>query len=180
MYAKALEILWRNQEEFNSVVLRMGSFHFSCVFLTIIGKRFAGSGLRDLLVESGVLAEGSVDGVLPGKHYNRGVRAHKLVMEALCRLQMEQFCTWCSNKSVQINYGQLRAQLFKLRECCDAETFSALKSCGAFVLLHDLFSDYCNSLSSEMAKFWQSYIDSPFATALYPCYPSRNLESAQS
>ena len=89
IYAKALEILRRHQEEFSSVVLRMGSFHFTCVFLTVIGKRFAGSGLRDLLLESGVIAEGSVDGVLSGKHYNRGVRAHNLLTEALCRLQME-------------------------------------------------------------------------------------------
>ena len=82
IYAKALEIQWRHPQEFKSVVLRMGGFHFSCVFLAVIGKRFAGSGLRDIFLESGVIAEGSIEGVLSGKHYNRGIRVHKLLMEA--------------------------------------------------------------------------------------------------
>ena len=90
IYAKALEIQWRHPPEFKSVVLRMGGFHFSCVFFAVIGKRFAGSGLRDIFLESGVIAEGSIEGGLSGKHYNRGIRVHKLLMEAFFRLQMEQ------------------------------------------------------------------------------------------
>ena len=47
----------------------------------IIGKRFADAGLCDLLVEAGVVAQGSVSAVLDGRHYN-----HKLVYEALLRM----------------------------------------------------------------------------------------------
>ena len=42
--------------------------------MSIIGKRFQDTGLKDLAVESGVIAEGSVEGVLEGKRYNRAVR----------------------------------------------------------------------------------------------------------
>lgn len=49
------------------------------------------AGLRDLCIESGVVSEGSVKGVLEGKMYNRAVRVHKLVYEALMRLIWEQF-----------------------------------------------------------------------------------------
>ncbi len=45
----------------------------------IIGKRFRDAGLKDICIESGIVAEGSVNGVLDGKHYNRAVRVHKCI-----------------------------------------------------------------------------------------------------
>ena len=54
--------------------------------LSIMGKRYQDAGLRDFCVESGVLAEGSVAGVLDGRRYIRAVRLHKLMYEALMRL----------------------------------------------------------------------------------------------
>ena len=39
---------------------------------------FGSAGLRDLAVESGVIAEGSIDKLLERKQYNRAVRLHKL------------------------------------------------------------------------------------------------------
>ncbi|KAG1651588.1 hypothetical protein GQR58_026913 [Nymphon striatum] len=54
-------------------------------------------GLRDLAVESGVIAEGSIDKVLDGKQYNRGVRLHKLTYEALMRLVWKGFLEWLEN-----------------------------------------------------------------------------------
>ena len=59
--------------------------------LSIIGKRFGDAGLRDLAVESGVIAEGSIDAVLCGREYNREVRLHKLVYEALLRTDWKGF-----------------------------------------------------------------------------------------
>ena len=35
-----------------SIVLRMRSFHITCVFLSVVGKHFRDVGLRDLLLES--------------------------------------------------------------------------------------------------------------------------------
>ena len=44
----------------------------------MIGKRFQDAGLRDVCVESGVIADGSAAGVLEGRSYNRAIRFHKL------------------------------------------------------------------------------------------------------
>ena len=71
----------------SNVVARMGGFHTSMTFLTIRGKRFGDAGLRDILFETRIVSAGSVDGVLNGKHYNRAIRAHKTVAEALFRVQ---------------------------------------------------------------------------------------------
>ena len=64
----------------------MGVFRRAWTLLSIIGKRFQDAGLRDLSVESGAIVEGSVTGVLDGRRYNRGVRLHNIMHEALMRL----------------------------------------------------------------------------------------------
>lgn len=55
----------------------MGAFHTICAFTAAIGKRFADAGLADILIESDIVATGSVSGVLEEIHYNRAVRMHK-------------------------------------------------------------------------------------------------------
>ena len=39
-----------------------------------------GQSLEDVLIESGIVASGSVAGVLQGKHYNRAIRTHKVTI----------------------------------------------------------------------------------------------------
>ena len=64
LYAKATEVQWKQSERVKDIVLRMRVFHTACTLLSIIGKCFQDAGLRDLSVESGVIAQGSVAGVL--------------------------------------------------------------------------------------------------------------------
>ena len=54
----------------------------------IIGHQFGRPGLRDV----DFLAYGSVDAILQGCHYNKGVRAHKL--EAFNWLSLSAFRQW--------------------------------------------------------------------------------------
>ena len=164
VYAKALEVIWKRSDEFRSVVLRMGSFHICCTVLALIGKRFDGSGLQDLLVESGVVAEGSLPGAMNGKHYNRGVRVHKLLMEALVRLQLEQFLDWYMmqerEEDENVNFEDLRTQVQRLHTTgCDPSAFAAFCNCTAFLRFHKLYVDYCDQQTHPMPLYWQSYID---------------------
>ena len=91
IYTKAKEIQWRYPEEFENLVVRMGGFHIALNFLSVIGKKFEESGIEDLLTESGVYRSNTILALLKGKSYNRGVRAHRLIMEALLRLQWQAF-----------------------------------------------------------------------------------------
>ena len=81
--AKAAEIKWKNPEKFQNCIIMLGIFHMLMMYLGIIGKRFKDGGLRDVLVQSGIIAEGSVEKTLSGKMYNRAVRYCKIVYEAL-------------------------------------------------------------------------------------------------
>ena len=86
LYAKAAEIVWKHEDKFKSVVLRMGVFHTIINFIPIIGKWFGPAGLRDLVVECNIVTDGSINSVLEGRQYNSGVRMCKLIYEALLRL----------------------------------------------------------------------------------------------
>ena len=66
LFAKATEIVWKQPHLYGKVVLMMGNFHTLCNFMSSIGKMFGKAGLRDVAVESGVIAEGSINKVLEG------------------------------------------------------------------------------------------------------------------
>ena len=95
IYANAVEIMWKNTTLFSNLVPRLGVFHTIGVLLSIIGKRFGQAGLLDLIIESGVIdGEGTASAILNGKAYNRAVRFHKLLFEAMMRLIWEEFLEW--------------------------------------------------------------------------------------
>lgn len=60
-------------------------------FMACIGKRFSDAGLQDILIESELVATGSVNGVCSGHHCNHSVRSHKIICQALQRLWLEDF-----------------------------------------------------------------------------------------
>ena len=70
----------------------MGGFHIALDYLAVIGKMFRDSGLLDLIIESDIYGCSTASHLLKGKTYNRGVRCHKLVMEALSRIQYQELC----------------------------------------------------------------------------------------
>ena len=101
LFAKATEIAWRYPQRFGSIVLMMGNFHAICNLMSTVGTVFGEAGLRDLAVESGVIAEGSITKVLEGKQYNRAVRLHTLTYEALMRLAWVGFHDWLKHNHAE-------------------------------------------------------------------------------
>ena len=72
----------------------MDTFHTIMTLLAIIGRRFQDAGLRNTCIESGIIAEGSVHGMLEGRMYSRAVRFHTIIYEALLHLAWKGFITW--------------------------------------------------------------------------------------
>jgi len=50
-----------------------------------------GSGLEEIVLESGICSSGSIDQVLSGKHYNRALRVHQLMAVVLDELLLDKF-----------------------------------------------------------------------------------------
>ena len=59
------------------------AIHTICTLVEITGKRYEDAGLKDICIESGVVAEGSVSGVLDGRKDNRSLRFHNSYMKHL-------------------------------------------------------------------------------------------------
>ncbi len=124
VYAKAFEILQmpKHQDLKDFIVLRMGAFHTTCTFLSVIGERFSDAGLWDIIVEVNSLGKllgidlnnfsfwifvignpsvsfliagpGSVEKALNGKHYNNSLRVLKYIFDALNLFKLASFKAW--------------------------------------------------------------------------------------
>ena len=163
IFAKAKEVMWKHRQQFARVVLMMGGFHTSMVFMGVIGKRFGDAGLHDIMVESGVVGPAAIATTLSGKHYNRGIRSHLLVMEALLRLLWRKFESWLSElqgDGASLVSENLRQLLDNLRQgSFSPQQFGELQERLEFKALLRVFTIFCEALPSPTARFWLSYID---------------------
>ena len=67
---KAYPLVWNNLTEYERHIVMIGTFHVTCAYLKMVGKKMAGSGLSDVLLEAGLTVSGSLNGVLKGKNYD--------------------------------------------------------------------------------------------------------------
>ena len=142
----------------------MGAFHTICTLLGIIGKWFQDAGLRDLCVESQVIAEGSVSGVMEGRKYNRAVRLHKLVYEALMRQVWSGFQKWVAEKHDEKTslVDEMFSGLQSLRDNVYKSEFQKKLCENYFAEVAKLFERYMSFLLCEngkLSEFWVSYLD---------------------
>ena len=164
LYAKACEVTWKNRDVYDYIILRLGTFHTICNLLSIIGKRFQDAGLRDICIEFGILAEGSVSSVIEGKMYNRAVRVHKYIYEALLRLIWKQLIPWVSanhaNKVCDVRL--VEAEVDGMAEALSQEQLDTILGSHSLLQVYQLWDQYLQYLRTEngdLSAFWMSYID---------------------
>lgn len=168
IYMKAKEIQLRCADEFKHLVIRMGGFHIALNFLSVIGKKFQESGLEDLLIESELYGSNTTLALLKGKSYNRGVRAHKLIMEALMRLQWQAFCLWLRSEKEKhrletVNRVGIASDLaqFQAATSLEERVKAYEELCSSIDSLQKLFCQFKNDayLQSQLFQYWDSYIN---------------------
>lgn len=164
IYAKAFEVKCREYQKFKPIVLRLGTFHTLCTLMSIIGKRFQDAGLKDLFIEAGVVAEGSVSAVLEGKNYNRGVRVHKLANEAFMRVALEGFYPWLdkSHPSDSQQVQKCNDDISTLADDLCEDRHDEIFKSRVFQRFCDLFAEYTVHLrntNGPLSAFWMSYIN---------------------
>lgn len=84
--------------DFDNVLINVGKFHFEMATFKAIGKYIDSCGITDILMESGVLAHGSLNGFLDCKHYNRCKRIHPMFLAAF-----RSFQRFASDESVDLD-----------------------------------------------------------------------------
>ena len=151
VYAVILELKGENPLLFQHIIPFMGPFHIHMSYMSTIYKRFKGSGLSDVLVAAGVIAGGSVDQALKGKHYKRGVRCLKLFYEALIHLAL------CKQLEDSPLSGEVKESLAELHHQMNHNTYKKLE-------MNAEIKDLVNSLFTGMeqspkAQYWLSFLE---------------------
>lgn len=161
LYAKATEIVWKHEEQYRNLILRMGVFHTICNFLSILGKRFVDAGLRDICIETGILGAGSVNGVFDGKAYNRAIRVHKVIYEAFMRLMWSEFSLWLDEDEKGM-VDSVVDEIKVLRKDLNQNNFEGLLNSSKFDAVLNLWNKFLDHLryeNGDSSAFWMSYID---------------------
>lgn len=114
MYSKAKQIQWKS-DQFQDDVLRMGGFQIALNFFGVMGHLYEAIGFEDLFIESGLYGSSNVTNLLKGKMHNRGIRAHKLLLEALMRLRWKAFCRCLSDRNADVNEAECNLVLQKFQ-----------------------------------------------------------------
>ena len=149
IYCKAVEIIMNDRHRGlrDFINLRMSSFHATCVFLGVIGKRFGDAGLKNLIAETGLIGADMAEQLFKGKHYN-------------ARLKLDAFQDWLqSNGKDQVYESAVNATEVKVLDA--SRNSASMKSCVE--RLQELFNEFEESISDSerflMAVFWNSYLD---------------------
>ena len=160
MYAKACEVKFKHKEQFKDIVLFMGTFHTLMMILGVAGKRFGDAGFKDVVIHSGIIEEGSIEGVLSGKMYNRSIYAHKIFYEALQRLLIQMFFDWLKGEALG-NLFDLE-KIHEINENLSPETYEDALESEEFEFYFSDYERFFNELESEdnpLTKFWLSYME---------------------
>lgn len=117
------------------------------------------------MIESEIVATGSVKGVLSGKHYNRSIRTHKVIYEAMERLRFEVFENSLSAAEKTAFHvigfkGHEESERQNLPDICASDNVTDAKS------LYDTFvKSQCEK--NLLFSFWSMYIEMVQILLLY-------------
>jgi len=122
-----------------------------------LGKMVAGSGFEDILIEAGVCASGSINQVMSGAHYNRAIRVHQYMADAVERLLLTSF-----TNVKTIDHDNL-SEMVSLAE---SPSFDKLVSVVNSASCAEFLNDYSHFKTTvregclgKTAQFWMMYSD---------------------
>lgn len=153
----AYDIVWDQPKLYENVIIHLGAFHTMCSYMGALGKMMAGSGFEEVIIDSGVCASGSITQVMSGSHYNRAMRIHQHVLDALERLLLKQFLLTNSLDLTQLTELQSLADNPTFEGCAevinseqyqrfidDYEAFKDDVRHGKYGLTGQLWINYCD------------------------------------
>ena len=161
---KAYPLIWNQPERYEKHIVLIGTFHLICAYLKMVGKKMEGSGLSDILLEAGLIASGSLQGVLSGKHYDRAMHCHKILLECLERLLLEQYM---AKQEEQELFSSLPAEsVKKVEDVVESTTATTLEA----ALADDAISNYIEGYiqyrtevtegsHGKTGQLWASYMN---------------------
>jgi len=159
----AYDIQWNNAVKFSKLIIHLGAFHIMCSYMGAIGTMMVGSGFEEILIESGMCASGSIVKVISGKHYNRAMRVHQHMIDALERMLLDVFIESLSavDISSETTIFEKLVQISKVALAPSHSDVENSKECKDFIDEFEVFKNKVRTgLLGKTAQFWLSYCDS--------------------
>lgn len=109
-----------------------------------------------MFIESGLVSEGSIKGVMSGKHYNRAVRSHKMMYEALQRLRFEAFLDTLDDGS----HNEVISFIKTIEESFPNDVYDKIES-EEFENLLQRYDRFIadSTANSKTFAYWSMYIE---------------------
>ena len=147
---------------FENIVIVLGGFHLLMMLLGVMGMRFGDAGLREIKIQSGAVAEGSIEKVLEGKNYNRAVRLQKIVYEALRRTLLDKFEASLLENVIMDASEQKNTVIENLKLNLSQEEYQKVVASSEFKNWNELLMAHISDIrnkGSDLEKFWHTYLD---------------------
>ncbi len=123
--------------------------------------RFQDAGLCDIVIDAGLVAEGSMAKVFDGKNYKRAVRVHKIIYEAMMRMMWIEFKKWIEDKADQdkasVENGVAEILLFT--ENVNQDKFDEWRQSEHFHKLEALWIEFKGKDSEHIDIVFYTYKD---------------------
>ncbi|CAH0563094.1 unnamed protein product [Brassicogethes aeneus] len=132
--------------KFSNLFIHLGSFHLMMAFFKAVGTFIDECGLSHMMIESKIIASGSVNGIIDGKHFNRCKRLHPLMALGLQMLHFD------ANAGYDFVKGQIYEDLLEYQD--KKISFSSLTDTD--VLPNQMLSQLLNSYKRYVAKTRQA------------------------
>lgn len=150
LFGKLLELKWTKEEYSGCLVVRLGGLHTSLNFLKVIGQHMQSSGLLDVWVESQALGPRTAEQVLAGKSYARGMRAHKLTVQALWRILMPQLQQFIQQEDPQLHS--------EIQDKSSSDNWQALVTLLATPRFREVMDRFVASNENPNFRYWWEYM----------------------
>lgn len=156
LYCKLMELKWATPA-FNTVIMRLGGLHTAMAFLSTIGQYVDSSGLTDVWTESGLLGPLTAEKVLTGKAYAKGMRAHKLSLQALWRVLMQTHLSEYLQRHDAVLQHIPTSDIHMLIEHATTETFQKV------------MADFGEELTEQNVNYsyWWKYMEMVFILLMF-------------
>ena len=151
-----MQVQATEKPKYDNVFIMPGVFHVEMAFFKALGKLIEDSGGPTMLIETDVLATGSLNGFLSGKHFNRCKRLHPILGLALEILHFQVFIDSYDEND------ELKAMTDKL-SLTSREDLEVVLASEVFIRCVSSYTTYTEKTRSGehgvTAQFWIMYID---------------------
>ena len=147
----ALQVQAEEKPKYDNIFICFGPFHIQLAYSGALGHILDGSGGPYILTENDVLAPGSLNGFISGKHFNRCKRLHPM-------LHFESFLT---------EHGPVPKSILEslqsLQDSPTAEVMDTIEKSQDYISFMEQYEDFSNDTRSgkhgTTAMYWMMYMD---------------------